>query len=297
MPRSRSRRCSASPSSARCSSSSCTSLIDVDADRLRPGDRRHQRVQPRARRDPRARPARHRLRRDPLGQDPHARRGARRGAAPAAGERRVPRPRRAGPRRGEVGYSSQITRRPLIKYTLGGALGLFAVPLVLQVAGSLGPMPQKSLSLTFWNGGPSGPGEEPEFTPLRLMRDPENTPIKAEDVTVGSVFHVLPEGLLRPRAEGGTAVLEEKAKAAVLAPPPRRGRSIESREAARLGLPGHRRLLQDLHPRRLPGRPVRAADAPPAVPVPPVDLRRDPGLQGHLRTGEAAAAPAEDHRR
>ena len=50
-------------------------------------------------------------------------------------------------------------------------------------------------------------------------------------------------------------------------------------EAARLGLPRHRRLLQDLHPRRLPGRPVRAADAPPALPVPPVDLRRDAGLR------------------
>jgi quinol---cytochrome c reductase iron-sulfur subunit len=112
----------------------------------------------------------------------------------------------------EGGQEAQIMRRPLIKYTLGGALGLFAVPLVLQVGGSLGPMPQKSLSLTFWNGGPSGPGEEPEFKPMRLMRDPENTPIRADDVTFGSVFHVLPEGLLD--LEHG--VLEEKAKAAVL---------------------------------------------------------------------------------
>jgi quinol---cytochrome c reductase iron-sulfur subunit len=117
------------------------------------------------------------------------------------------------------GKTSQISRRPLIKYTLGGALGLFAVPIVLQVAGSLGPMPQKSLSLTWWNGGPSGPGEEPTFVPLRLMRDPENTPIKATDVTLGSVFHVMPEGLLPDPVthEGGAEhLLEEKAKAAVL---------------------------------------------------------------------------------
>jgi ubiquinol-cytochrome c reductase iron-sulfur subunit len=117
------------------------------------------------------------------------------------------------------GTSSQITRRPMIKYTLGGALGLFAVPLVLQVAGSLGPMPQNSLSLTFWNGGPSGPGDDPTFVPLRLMRDPENTPIKAEDVTIGSVFHVMPQGLLPDpvTGDGGTPhLLEEKAKAAVL---------------------------------------------------------------------------------
>ena len=112
----------------------------------------------------------------------------------------------------EGGNSSQLTRRPFLKYTLGGALGLFAVPLVLQVAGSLGPMPQKSLSLTFWHGGPSGPGQVPEFRPLRLMRDPENTPVRADEVTVGSVYHILPEGLL-DLEEG---VLEEKAKAAVL---------------------------------------------------------------------------------
>ena len=35
-----------------------------------------------------------------------------------------------------------------------------------------------------------------------------------------------------------------------------------------------RRLLQDLHPPRLPGQPVRAADQPAAVPVPPVAVRR-----------------------
>ena len=119
----------------------------------------------------------------------------------------------------EEGGSSQITRRPLIKYTLGGALGLFAVPLVLQVGGSLGELPEKSLSLTWWNGGPSGPGEEPTFTPLRLMKDPENLPIKASEVTIGSVYHVQPEGIL-PDAETGEGgaehPLEEKAKAAVL---------------------------------------------------------------------------------
>ena len=32
-------------------------------------------------------------------------------------------------------------------------------------------------------------------------------------------------------------------------------------------------LLQDLHPCRLPDQPVRAADPPPALPVPPVDVR------------------------
>ncbi|MDQ1482676.1 MAG: ubiquinol-cytochrome c reductase iron-sulfur subunit [Actinomycetota bacterium] len=95
--------------------------------------------------------------------------------------------------------ASQLPRRPLIKYTLGGALGLFALPLVVQLAGSLGPMPKADLSTTFWRKG------------MRLVRDPEMVPIKASDVTVGSVFHVLPEGIdKRPD------VLEQKAKAAVI---------------------------------------------------------------------------------
>jgi ubiquinol-cytochrome c reductase iron-sulfur subunit len=97
------------------------------------------------------------------------------------------------------GSASQLGRRPLIKYTLAGALGLVALPLVVQLAGSLGPLPGTELATTFWRKG------------MRLMRDPEMTPIKLSDVTLGSVFHVMPEGIdLSPNA------LEEKAKAAVI---------------------------------------------------------------------------------
>jgi len=97
------------------------------------------------------------------------------------------------------GEASQLARRPLIKYALGGALGLFALPLVVQLAGSLGPLPQGALSTTFWRKG------------MRLIRDPELTPILASDVTIGSVFHVLPEGI-----DKSEHLLEEKGKAAVL---------------------------------------------------------------------------------
>ena len=97
------------------------------------------------------------------------------------------------------GDASQLARRPLIKYMLGGALGLFALPLGLQLAGSLGPLPHAELSTTFWRKG------------MRLVRDPELTPIKASDVTIGSVFHVMPEGI-----DKSHDFLEEKGKAAVL---------------------------------------------------------------------------------
>jgi ubiquinol-cytochrome c reductase iron-sulfur subunit len=97
------------------------------------------------------------------------------------------------------GTEAQLDRRPLIKYSLGGALGLFALPMVLQVAGSLGPLPKDELSKTMWKKGD------------RLVRDPERTAIKASDVTIGSVFHVLPESI-----KDSHHVLEDKAKAAVL---------------------------------------------------------------------------------
>ncbi len=98
------------------------------------------------------------------------------------------------------GEQAQLPRRPLIKYSLIGSLLLFPAGLTLPLLGGLGPLPKDELSKTMWKKGD------------RLVRDPENTPIKASDVTIGSVFHVLPEGLLDMEHH----VLEEKAKAAVL---------------------------------------------------------------------------------
>ena len=114
--------------------------------------------------------------------------------------------------------SAQLARRPVIKATAGAALGLFALPLGVQLAGSMGN-PTKALEelkQTIWDVKAGG-------KPIRLMRDPELTPIKASDVTIGSVFHVMPETLKELREhnieEGHSewhGVLEAKAKAAVL---------------------------------------------------------------------------------
>ena len=107
--------------------------------------------------------------------------------------------------------SSQLTRRPLLKATFAGAMGLFALPLVVQLVGSLGPLPKNDLSVTFWNGEK---GEDGTYTPkkLRLHKDPEDTPIKPGDVTIGSVFHIQPEGLLSLH----DGKLNEMSKASVL---------------------------------------------------------------------------------
>ena len=49
-------------------------------------------------------------------------------------------------------------------------------------------------------------------TGVRLAQDPSGIPIKASEVTIGSAFHVVPEGLMELEKHR----LEEKAKAAVL---------------------------------------------------------------------------------
>jgi ubiquinol-cytochrome c reductase iron-sulfur subunit len=94
---------------------------------------------------------------------------------------------------------SGFSRRKLIRRSLYGALAAFPLPAIF-LFGDLGPDPKDSLRHTMWKKG------------TRLALDPTGTPIKAADVTLGSVFHVIPEGL----AELEHHKLEEKAKAAVL---------------------------------------------------------------------------------
>ena len=72
------------------------------------------------------------------------------------------------------GQTSQVLRRPLIKYT-GGALGLFAVPLVLQVAGTGPDAPEEPVPDVLARRTQRAPAE-PDFRPLRLMRDPRTRP-------------------------------------------------------------------------------------------------------------------------
>jgi len=96
---------------------------------------------------------------------------------------------------------SGFSRRKLIRRTLYGALALFPIPAIVLFS-DLGPNPKDSLRHTMWGQGG-----------LRLTRDPDGTPIKASDVQLGAVFHVIPEGLKDLEAP---SMLNEKAKAAVL---------------------------------------------------------------------------------
>ena len=102
----------------------------------------------------------------------------------------------------QANEESGFGRRTMIRNSLIGALVVFPLPAVVLFRG-LGPQdqnPVELLSHTMWKKG------------TRLAMDPSGIPIKASDITLGSAFHVIPEGL--QDLEHGK--LEEKAKAAVL---------------------------------------------------------------------------------
>ena len=73
-----------------------------------------------------------------------------------------------------------LGRRPLIKRTLGLALGLTGLTPLLLLR-DLGPLPKDDLTKTSWKAG------------TRLVTDPGDRPIKASDLEVGAVAQTLPE--------------------------------------------------------------------------------------------------------
>jgi ubiquinol-cytochrome c reductase iron-sulfur subunit len=101
----------------------------------------------------------------------------------------------------QANKESGFTRRSLVRNTLIGAFLAAPIPAVVLFR-DLAPAadPIAKMKETLWAEG------------VRLARDPSGAPIKASEVTIGSVFHIIPEGL----AELEHHRLEEKAKAAVL---------------------------------------------------------------------------------
>ena len=95
---------------------------------------------------------------------------------------------------------SGFGRRALIRNSLIGALVAIPIPAIVLFR-DLGPTsnPVEALERTMWAEG------------TRLVQDPTGAPIRASDLTLGSVVHVIPEGLNELEHK-----LEEKAKAAVL---------------------------------------------------------------------------------
>ena len=103
----------------------------------------------------------------------------------------------------EANEESGFSRRTMIRGGLIASLVAFPLPAIALFRG-LAPMdvdPNNELKHTMWKKG------------LRLTQDPNGNPIKASDVTIGSAYQVIPEGLVDlPEHE----MLDAKAKAAVL---------------------------------------------------------------------------------
>ncbi|WP_157156026.1 MULTISPECIES: ubiquinol-cytochrome c reductase iron-sulfur subunit [unclassified Diaminobutyricimonas] len=117
----------------------------------------------------------------------------------------------------QANEESGFGRRTLLRNSLIGALVLSPLPGIV-IFRDLAPAaePHELLRHTMWDKD------------VRLTRDPDGTPIKASDVTVGSAFHVIPDGLTELTHE--TGLLEEKAKAVVLLMRLRPEELIESEE-------------------------------------------------------------------
>lgn len=100
----------------------------------------------------------------------------------------------------EGAADSGIARRGVLKGALLSAVALapltVAVPLIGEIGGTWNT---NAFRHTLWKKG------------TRLTHDPSGKPIKAEDVTEGSIFHVIPAGL-----KDSEHWIEEKAKAVVL---------------------------------------------------------------------------------
>ncbi len=100
----------------------------------------------------------------------------------------------------EGAADSGIGRRGVLKGALLGALALIPLTIAVPLVGEMGgDWNVNKFRHTLWARG------------KRLTKDPSGEPIRAADVTVGSVFHVIPEGL-----RDSEHWLEEKAKAVVL---------------------------------------------------------------------------------
>ena len=103
---------------------------------------------------------------------------------------------------------SGITRRPLIRNSLLGALAMLGLPAIVALR-DLGPLPGDKLARTVWKKG------------MRVVNDVAGTPIKPEEVEIGQLINTQPEILFETHEDGeriyeGTALLQEKTKASTI---------------------------------------------------------------------------------
>ncbi len=102
---------------------------------------------------------------------------------------------------------SGIGRRPLIRNSLLGALGLVGLTPIIALR-DLGPLPGDVLEHTVWDKG------------MRVVRDVVGTPIKASELIIGDLVNAQPEALFNGGPEGGpmegVELQIEKSKSSVI---------------------------------------------------------------------------------
>ena len=103
---------------------------------------------------------------------------------------------------------SGIGRRPLVRNSLLGAVGILGLPAIVMLR-DLGPLPGDKLEHTLWRKG------------MRIVRDVVGTPIKVSDLEIGDLVNAEPEILFATDSEGepvleGVEVQIAKSKCAVI---------------------------------------------------------------------------------
>ena len=103
---------------------------------------------------------------------------------------------------------SGIGRRPLVRNTMLGALGLLGLPVIVALR-DLGPLPGNKLETTVWRKG------------MRVVNDVDGSSIKPDDLQIGQLVNAEPAVFFEEKPNGepkfeGTKLLQAKAKAAVI---------------------------------------------------------------------------------
>ncbi|GAA1475949.1 Rieske 2Fe-2S domain-containing protein [Nocardioides aestuarii] len=104
---------------------------------------------------------------------------------------------------------SGIARRPLVRNSLLGAVGVLALPVPLVLLRDLGPLPKDALFHTIWEQG------------MRVVRDVVGTPIRPSDMQIGDLINAEPAAIFETDEEGeplveGVDLQVAKSKGAVI---------------------------------------------------------------------------------
>ena len=104
---------------------------------------------------------------------------------------------------------SGIGRRPLVRNSLLGALGVLALPVPVVLLRDLGPLPGDALESTIWTEG------------MRVVRDVTGTPIRPSEIQVGDLINAEPAAIFETDEEGeplveGVDLYVAKSKGAVI---------------------------------------------------------------------------------